>query len=214
MNYPVLLPLFATILAIVGVLVILLLRAQDGAVTHLRRHIDLRLNVIENLILRHPPHPPRHPAKSVGFKFQPGELINMSLTAPANLKNERAYIIGNDAPDGSGMSGAPLAPGQTITVVSDDVATVDFVPDSPPRKDNEGVQSVWSGAVVIKNPPAQPDVPINVTATVLNADGTVAESIVDTVTVTAAVPGVARSIGELFEQDITGASPASSSGRR
>ena len=163
--------------------------------------LDGAVDLLEQIIaLLVPP-----PARSVGFTFasQQGE-INMPLTAPANTKNERAYIMGNDAADGSGQSGAPLDVGQTIAVVSADPATVDFTPDSPARKNNEGVQSVLSGAVNFKNPPAQQDVPITVTATVSNADGTPAETANDTVTVTAPVAGPAKSIGELFEQDVAG----------
>lgn len=126
----------------------------------------------------------------------------MPLVAPANLTGEHAYIVGNDSPDGKGLSGAPLAPGQTISVVSADPGTVDFTVDATPLKDTEGDQSVWSAEVLLKNPPAQLNVPVDVVATVTNADGTVAETITDTVTVTPPVPGTAKSIGVLFEKDI------------
>jgi hypothetical protein len=126
----------------------------------------------------------------------------MPLTAPANTLNERFYAIGVDA---SGLSGASLGPGQTIKIVSADPATVDFGPaDSPAGKDAEGVQSMLSCAIIFKNPPAQLNVPINVTLSILNADGSAADGtpLVDTVTVTPAVAGVAVSVGDLFENGI------------
>ena len=134
----------------------------------------------------------------------------MPLTAPANTQNEKFYAIGTDA---TGASGASLGPGQTISIVSADPATVDFgPPDVPAGKDNEGVQSMLSCAVIFKNPPAQLNVPINVTLSVLNADGSAADGtpLVDTVTVTPAVAGVATAVGDLFEQGIAakGLAPA------
>jgi hypothetical protein len=126
----------------------------------------------------------------------------MPLTAPANTTNERFFAIGTDA---SGLAGASLGPGQTISIVSADPATVDFgPPDSPAKMDNEGVQSMLSCNVIFKNPPAQLGVPVNVTLSVLNSDSSAADGtpLVDTVTVTAAVAGVAVAVGDLFEQGI------------
>jgi hypothetical protein len=149
------------------------------------------------------PHQPGI-ALSVRTQFEK-EKQKMPLTAPANTQNEKYFAIGVDA---SGLSGASLGPGQTISIVSADPATVDFgPPDSPAGKDAEGVQSMLSVAVIFKNPPAQPNVPINVTLSVLNADGSAADGtpLVDTVTVTPAVAGVAVSVGDLFEQGVQAA---------
>jgi hypothetical protein len=140
-------------------------------------------------------------AVAVKTQFEKGET-KMSLTAPANTQNERFYAIGVDA---NGVAGASLGPGQTISIVSSDPATVDFGPaDSPAGKDAEGVQSMLGCAVIFKNPPAQLGVPVNVTLSILNADGSAADGtpLVDTVTVTAPVAGVATSVGDLFEGGI------------
>jgi hypothetical protein len=118
---------------------------------------------------------------------------------PANTKNEKYYIIGTDA---SGLTGAPLASGQTITVVSADPNTVVFTPDASAAVDNESVQSVASGGVAVGPTPVLNSA-ITVTATVLNSDGSTAESLTDTVTITPAVPGVAVSIGDLFEVPVS-----------
>jgi hypothetical protein len=129
----------------------------------------------------------------------------MPLTAPANTLNEKFFAIGVDA---AGLSGASLGKGQTISVKSADPATVDFGPaDAPAQKDAEGVQSMLSCPVIFKNPPAQLGVPVNVTLSILNADGSAADGtpLVDTVTVTAPVAGVAVSVGDLFEQGVAAA---------
>jgi hypothetical protein len=121
----------------------------------------------------------------------------MALTLPLNTKNEKYFIIGTDA---SGESGALLAAGQTIAVVSSDTTIVSFTPDAPAVPDAEGVPSVASGAVT----PVAVGGPVTVTATVTNADGSAGETLTDTITVTAAVPGVAVSIGALFEGGVSG----------
>src|ERR1700722_17797948 len=90
--------------------------------------------------------------------------------------------------------GALLGPGQTITVVSADPATVLLTQDSPAKPVQSadasptvpaGTPTIWSA--VVSGPansasPAQPNVPIVVTATVNNSDGSVAESLNVTVT--------------------------------
>jgi hypothetical protein len=141
-------------------------------------------------------------AATIAFEFSPSSQQgeNMPLSMPANIKNERYFIIGADA---DGLTGAQLAAGQTITVVADDPNTVALTADSAPGVDNEGVQSVASGSVGV-GPTPNLNTPINVTATVLNSDGSTAEQVVDTVTITPVVPGVAVSIGELFEAPVAG----------
>lgn len=124
----------------------------------------------------------------------------MPLSMPQNTANEKYFIIGTDA---AGLTGAQLAKGQTISVVSGDPNTVAITPDASPAVDNEGVQSVASGGVAAGPSPVL-NTPVSATATVLNADGSIAETVVDTVTITAPVPGVATSIGELFEQPVSG----------
>ena len=138
----------------------------------------------------------------------------MPLTAPANTQNEKFFAIGVDA---SGLSGASLGPGQTISIVSSDPNTVDFGPaDSPAQADAEGVASMLSCAVIFKNPPAQLGVPVNVTLSILNSDGSPADGtpLVDTVTVTAPVAGVAVSVGDLFEQGVQAAGLAAAAKKK
>jgi hypothetical protein len=109
------------------------------------------------------------------------------------------YILGT-AP----FLGALLGPGQTISVVSDDPATVLLTPDASPKPVSAadatsdvpaGTPSILSGVVSSPAAPAKPNVAIPVTATVLNADGSTAETLSDTVTVS---PQAATAIGDLF----------------
>jgi hypothetical protein len=134
------------------------------------------------------------PAVTLTFEFLSKQLkgeTNMPLSMPQNTTGEKYFIIGADA---NGLTGAQLATGQ-------------ITPDAAPAVDNEGVQSVASGGVASGSSPVL-NTPVNVTATVLNADGSTAESVVDTVIITAAVPGVATSIGELFEKPVSGVAAA------
>jgi hypothetical protein len=146
------------------------------------------------------------PAISVEIEFssQSEGESNMPLSMPANHTGEKYFIIGKDA---TGLLGAQLATGQTINVISSDPNTVVIAPDATPGVDNENTQSVASGGVTVGPTPAL-NTAVTVTATVLNADGSTAETASDTVTITAAVPGVATSVGVLFEQPVSGA-PAS-----
>ena len=136
------------------------------------------------------------PATSVNIYFTT-KGTNVPLSLPDSMQDTYS-IVGKDA---AGLLGAQLAPGQTIEVVSADPATVLVVPDPTPQpvpageSVPAGTATVASGTVKSAAPPAQPNVPVSVTATVKNADGSVAETISDTVTIT---PGVATSVGELF----------------
>ena len=122
----------------------------------------------------------------------------MALSAPLNTTGEKYYIYGVDA---NGLKGAQLASGQTISVVSADTTVVSFTPDATPQPDpTQGIATVASGAVNF----IAVGGPVTVTATVSNADGSAAETLSDTVTVTAAVPGVATSLGVLFEGPVSG----------
>ena len=136
---------------------------------------------------------------SIDFVFNPistGEN-KMPLTLPDN-QSDTYSIIGKDA---QGLLGVTLAPGQTVTVVSSDPATVVLTPDATPlpvpagETAPAGTPTIASGVVASATPPAQPNVTISVTATVLNADGSTAATATDTVTI---VPGALASIGELF----------------
>jgi|ERR1017187_3855627 hypothetical protein len=131
---------------------------------------------------------------SISFKFQQKEQHpqKMALTAPLNTQSEKFYIIGTDA---SGTPGAQLGSGQTIVVTSADTSIVSFTRDPTALAYNEGVASVASGSVNFLKVGG----PVTVSAAVTNADGTPAETISDTVTVTPATAGVAVSMGILFE---------------
>lgn len=103
------------------------------------------------------------------------------------------YIIGSDTLD---TDGDALAAGQTLTVTSADPATVVVTPDATPKPNPvDGSPCVGSGTVSGAATPAQPNVPIAITAQVVNADGTNAESATDTVTIS---PSTATAIGILF----------------
>ncbi len=122
-------------------------------------------------------------------KFSTGD--NMALTLPDD-QQDSFFIIGID---GQGISGASLAAGQTCSVFSEDPSTVAIALDATPGKAPDGTQSVASGTVKSATPPAKPNTPINLTATVTNQDGSVAETVTDTVTIT---PGAAVKLGEVF----------------
>ena len=108
-----------------------------------------------------------------------------------------------DAKDDLGFFTATLGSGQTISVVSSDPATVVLTPDTTVRKAPDGTVCVASGKAASAKPPAQPGVAINITGSVLNADGTpgtddngaVIAPAVDTITIN---PGQAHALGELF----------------
>ena len=141
-------------------------------------------------------------ATAVRFSFSSQKGESQMLSLPANMLTEKCFIIGTDA---SGTKGAQLGPGQTVSIKSADPATVDFgSPDAPPQADAEGVASILSALVVPKNPPAQLNVPITITLSVLNSDGSPADGtpLTDTITVTAPVAGVATSVGDLFENGV------------
>jgi hypothetical protein len=131
-------------------------------------------------------------ATEIAFSFtrNKGEL-NMPEILPDN-DQDTFFIIGTDP---AGVQGSPLAPGQTVAVVSADPATVIVTLDASPKTATNGLASVASGIIASAQPPAQPNVAITLTATVSNADASVAETITDTVTVT---PGAASKIGVLF----------------
>jgi hypothetical protein len=138
------------------------------------------------------------PATRISILFSKTKGENMPLILPVG-DSDNFYIFGT-APS----LGALLGPGQTISVVSADPATVDLTPDPTPVAVRAadatsavpaGTPTILSGVVTSPASPAQPGVAITCTATVLNADGSTAESLTDTVTVS---PTVATAIGDLF----------------
>jgi hypothetical protein len=179
------------------------IRGEEEEIHHLKKIealLEQQVNLLAQIMLELKPKVAGE-AVSIAIKFE--ERKKMPLQITSNNTNEKFFIIGTDK---DGLAGAQLAPGQTITVVSSDPTVVDFKLDPAPLPDAEGVASVASGSVN----PVKVGGPINCTATVVNADGTPAESVVDTVTVVAPAPGVAVSIGELFEQGVSGVTPAAS----
>lgn len=133
------------------------------------------------------------------------------LKLPAG-KTDSYFVIGKDD---DGKVGIGLQPGQIATITSEDPATVSISPDTLPGLTSEdlteadgtvvpaGTMSIASGKVVGAAAPAQPNVAINVTCKLTNADGTPVlddennpiPDLVDTVTV---VPGLLKSEGFLF----------------
>lgn len=128
-------------------------------------------------------------------------------------KTDKAFVIGFGDDDKPGIA---LLPGQIATITSADPATASFSQDSPSlptdadQTDSDGVDipagtaSLASGTVNGLASPAQPNVPINFTCTITNADGSPVlddagnpiAPLVDSVTV---VPGLLKSVGYLFD---------------
>lgn len=122
----------------------------------------------------------------------------MPLILPVG-DTDNFYIFGT-AP----FLGALLGLGQTISAVSADPATVVLTKDPSPvavraadatASVPAGTPTMLSGVVSMPTSPAQPNVPISCTVTVLNADGSTAETLTDTVTVS---PTAATAVGDLF----------------
>jgi hypothetical protein len=140
-------------------------------------------------------------ATQISILFSSTKEPNMPVTLPAGGSDD-FYIYGT-AP----FLGALLGPGQTISLVSADPATVALTPDSPAKPVSAadattdvpaGTPTILSGQVSGAASPAQPNVAIVCTATVLNADGSAAESLTDTATVNPSMPKSATAIGVLF----------------
>lgn len=142
----------------------------------------------------------------------------MPLQIADNAAPEDFFIFARDDEE---VKGALLAPGQTLKVTSADENTVALAVDASTRNRRgftgfpapDGTVCIASGKVNIPNPPAVPNVPINCTAAVFNADGTPGTDdkgnaippLVDTVEV---IPGLAGTLGDLFATPIAPA-PAS-----
>lgn len=133
-------------------------------------------------------------------------MLKMNAT-----KSDDYFMVGLD--DSEKPIG--LQPGQTCVVTSADPATVIITPDATPRATlvdmtlpdgtlvPAGTQALASGKVKAASPVAQPNVPINITAHLANADGTPVlddtgtevPDVTDTVTI---VPNLLKSEGMLF----------------
>jgi hypothetical protein len=170
-------------------LLLAVIRNQDKEL-HFLQSIDSNLRQLIELL------GPSASGISILFSKSKGE--NMPLILPVG-DTDNFYIFGT-AP----FLGALLGPGQTISVVSADPATVILTPDATPVPVRAvdastavpaGTPTMLSGVVSAPTPPAQPNVAITCTVTVLNSDGTTAETLTDTVTVS---PTAATAIGDLF----------------
>jgi hypothetical protein len=138
------------------------------------------------------------PATQISILFSKSQGENMPLTLPIG-DTDNFYVFGT-AP----TLGALLGPGQTISVVSSDPATIILTPDPTPVAVRAadataavpaGTPTILSGVVSMPATPAQPNVAIPCTFTVLNSDGSTAETQTDTAT---ASETAATAIGELW----------------
>lgn len=167
---------------------------------HFERDVLARLDELiridkEILAAQERPRPPAT-ATALSILFSKAKGENMPLILP--LGDQDTYSIVGTAP----FLGALLAAGQTLNVISADPATVVITPDATAQPTPAGTAgapvgtpAIGSGTVTAASSPAQPNVAIAITATVVNPDGSAAETISDTVTVS---PGAATAIGELF----------------
>lgn len=122
------------------------------------------------------------PNRIATIRFE-GAQTNMSVKIPVGTANEKFYLTLMDA---AGNYLSALDRGEVVAVVSDDPATVDFAIDTISVQDPDPAAppTVTSGDVIVKNPPAQPNVPINVTANFTLSDGTLDASVSDTAEIT------------------------------
>jgi hypothetical protein len=173
---------------------------HDGLLREIARNQEKGLQILEHihLDLRQLIQLLKPTATEIGILFSKSKGENMSLVLPQG-DTDNFYIFGT-AP----FLGALLGPGQTIGVVSADPLTVILTPDPSPvavraadasASVPAGTPTMLSGVVSSPASPAQLGVPITCTLTVLNADGSTAETLVDTVTIS---PDAATAIGDLF----------------
>lgn len=108
------------------------------------------------------------PEKTIRLEVQ-GE--NMKDTAPVliiDTATKRLFAIGLDA---AGAQGASLAAGATVAGVVSDPTVAVLTPDPTPMTDPNGIPSVFSAVIAPATPP-KTNVPVTITVTVTNADGT------------------------------------------
>jgi hypothetical protein len=104
--------------------------------------------------------------------------------------------------DAAKEGGASLGAGQSVQVTSGDPATFTIAMDATPKVLPDGVTpSVASGVITPAPTPAQINVPIQISAVLLNADGSTAATFLDDVTIT---PGVATTIGFVYDNTVSG----------
>jgi hypothetical protein len=113
------------------------------------------------------------------------------------LNGHDTYAIFGVGPHLGDKPGAMLRHGQTVKLESSNPHIVTFGPDHKAKLDKDGVQTIASGNVA----PVHVGGPVEVTATVMNADGSLGHCQKDTITVTTAVlpPDVPKASGDLFK---------------
>ena len=111
-----------------------------------------------------------------------------------------------DTGDGNGPQPQSVMPaGQTPGITTADSADFSVVLDNPPVQPDPdpvtGVIPLTVASAVVTTPasPSQPSVPVDITFTATNADGSnAAPPDVDTITVVVATPPIIEAIGDLF----------------
>lgn len=137
----------------------------------------------------------RPPTEAVSMKWKNGGT-NMPLIMPLGDQDTGFITVTIDNHDGKGpVAQAALPAGQTAQVVSADPATFTITMDSPAVADPDGTLTVGSFTVVSAAAPAQPNVAVGVTLNILNADGSVAATLSDTVTVSETAT---EAVGDIF----------------
>lgn len=116
---------------------------------------------------------------------------------PLKLSSDQTDDFFVVAEDAHGIEGANVPAGSVVTVTSADPNSVVITQDATPRNAPDGSVSIASGKVAPAATVAQPNVAINVTSHIANADGS-ASSIPDAVDTVTIVPGVAVKEGVLF----------------
>jgi hypothetical protein len=120
----------------------------------------------------------------------------MSLTLPVGDQCQGWITLTlTTPPSTTPVAQSALPAGQSIQLISGDPATFTISLDSPAVADPDGTVTVGSFTVVSDTTPAQPNTPINVTLNILNADGSVAATKTDTVTVSEAA---VEAVGDIF----------------
>jgi hypothetical protein len=135
----------------------------------------------------------------------------MPLTLPLGDQDQGFVTVTLDNHDGKGpVPQASLPAGQTIQLVSADPLDFTIALDSPAVADPDGTVTVASFTVVSVTPPSQPDVAVGCTLNILNADGSVAATLSDTVTVSQTAT---EAVGDIFGSPVPIPAPASAKRR-